>query len=82
MLWKGATSVYTIAEIKRPFLDSIEISASEEPDALEKAPLQFMPLRKLSRKCHFFVWFCTSNGSETYISLLIRNERFEVRECA
>ena len=54
MLWKGTTSVYAIAEIKRPFLDSIEISASEEPDALEKAPLQFMLLQKLSRKCHFF----------------------------
>ena len=61
MLWKGATSVYAIAEIKWPFLDSIEISASEEPDALEKGPLQFMPLWKLSRKCHFFVWFCMSN---------------------
>ena len=36
MLWKGATSVYAVAEIKRPFLDSIEISASEEPDALER----------------------------------------------
>ena len=47
---KGTTSVYAIAEIKRPFLDSIKISASEEPNALEKAPLQFMPLRKLSGK--------------------------------
>ena len=45
---KGTTSVYAVAEIKWPFLDSIEISASEEPNALEKVPLQFMPLQKLS----------------------------------
>ena len=31
-------------------LDSTEISASEESSALEKAPVQFMPLRKLSRE--------------------------------
>ena len=29
-------------------LESTEISASEEPNALEKAPVHFMPLRKLS----------------------------------
>ena len=45
---RGTTSVYAVVEIKQPFLDSIEISASEEPNALEKAPLQFMPLWKLS----------------------------------
>ena len=63
------------------FLESTEISASEELNALEKAPasvygmwilvgrdqVQFMPFWKLSRKCHFLVWFCMSNWSETYI---------------
>ena len=29
------------------FLESTEVSASEEPNALEKAPVQFMPFRKL-----------------------------------
>ena len=57
------------------FLESTEISASEELNALEKAPaqfmallilsgkgpVQFMPFRKLSGKCHFLIRFCTSN---------------------
>ena len=57
------------------FLKSTEISASEEPNALEKAPVQFMalwilsgkavvqfiPFRKLSGKIQFLVWFYTSN---------------------
>ena len=47
---KGNTSVYAVAEIKWPFLDSIEISASEDLNALEKAPPQIMPLRILSGK--------------------------------
>ena len=68
-------------EIKRPFLDSIEISASEDLNALEKAPPQIMPLQILSRKgavqimlfwklggkCHFLLWFCMRKRSETYI---------------
>ena len=48
------------------FLESTEISASEEPNALEKVQVQFMPLQKLSGKCHFLVRFCMSNWSETY----------------
>ena len=62
--------------------ESTEISASEELNALEKAPaqfmalrilsgkgeVQFMPFRKLSGKCHFLLQFCASNWSETYIS--------------
>ena len=32
------------------FLESTEISASKEQNALEKAPVQFMALRILSRK--------------------------------
>ena len=57
--------------IGRHFLQSTEIRASEEPNALKKAPVQFLPLRKLSRKvpvqfmpfwklsgkCHFLVQF-------------------------
>ena len=39
------------------FLESTEVNASEEPNALEKAPAQFMPLWKLSRKFHFLVQF-------------------------
>ena len=45
---KGTSTVYAVLEIKRAFLDSTKISASEEPNALEKAPVQFMPFRKLS----------------------------------
>ena len=53
----------------------MEISASEELNALEKAPVQFMalqklsgkapvqfiPFRKLSGKIDFLVWFYTGN---------------------
>ena len=35
---------------RQTFLESTEISASEEQNALEKAPVQFMALRILSRK--------------------------------
>ena len=74
------------------FLESTKISASEDLNALEKPPSQFMTLsrkgevqimplqilsgkgevqimlfRKLSGKCHFLLWFCTRNWSETYI---------------
>ena len=58
---------FEILSYRQAFLESIEISASEEPNALVKAPVQFMPLRKLSRKCHFLLRFCTSNWSETYM---------------
>ena len=85
---KGATSVYAVAEIKRPFLDSIEISASEDLNALEKAPPQIMPLwilsgkgavqimpfRKLGGKCHFLLRFGMCKRSETYIFILIPNK--------
>ena len=51
------------------------MSASEELNALEVTPAQFMalrilrgkaevqimPFRKLSGKCHFLLWFCTCN---------------------
>ena len=63
------------------FLESTEISATEEPNALEKAPVQFMALRilsgkapvqfipfqKLSWKIHFLVSFYTSNWNGTYM---------------
>ena len=62
---KGTSTVYAIVEIKQAFLDSTKISASEEPNALEKAPVQFMPLQKFSGKCHFLIWFCTSNWNGT-----------------
>ena len=63
------------------FLESTEISASEEPNALKKAPVQFMPLQKLSRKApvqfmplqklswkfHFLVQFYTNSWKRTYL---------------
>ena len=72
-------------EIKRPFLDSIEISACEDLNALEKAPpqimllrilsgkgaVQIMPFQKLGGKCHFLLRFCTRKRSETYIYIYI-----------
>ena len=72
---------FEILSYRQVFLQSTEIRASEEPNALKKAPVQFLPLRKLSRevpvqfmpfrklsgKCHFLVWFCTSKWSETYL---------------
>ena len=63
---KGTSTVYAILEIKWAFLDSTEISASEEPNASEKAPVQFMLLWKLSRKFHFLVRFYTSNWNGTW----------------
>ena len=68
--WEGTSSSYRCA-----FLESTEISASEELNALEKALVQFMALRilsgkapvqfilfqKISGKIHFLVWFFTSN---------------------
>ena len=71
---------FEILSYRRAFLESTKISASEELNALEKAPaqfmalrilsrkgpVQFMPFRKLNRKCHFLFRFCTSNWSETY----------------
>ena len=72
---------FQILSYMQAFLESTEISASEELNALEKAPAQFMalqilsrkgevqimPFRELSRKCHFLLWSCTSNWSETYV---------------
>ena len=72
---------FEILSYRQAFLESTEISASEELNALEKAPaqfmalqilsgkgeVQFMPFQKLSGKCHFLLRFCTSNWSETYI---------------
>ena len=66
---------FEILSYRQAFLESNEISASEELNALEKAPAQFMVLRilsgkgpvqfllfrKLSRKCHFLFRFCMSN---------------------
>ena len=71
----------TVLSYRWAFLESTEISASEELNALEVAPAQFMALRilgrkgevqvmpfqKLSGKCHFLLQFCTLNWSETYI---------------
>ena len=76
---------FEILPHRQAFLESTEISASEELNALEKVPAQFMalwilsgkgevqimPFRKLSGKCHFLLRFCTSNWSETYIFELI-----------
>ena len=75
---------FEILSYRQAFLESTEISASEELNALEKAPAQFMalrilsgkgevqimPFRKLSGKCHFLLRFCTSNWSETYKILI------------
>ena len=58
---------FEILSYRQAFLESTEISASEEPNALEKVPVQFMPLQKFSGKCHFLIRFCTSNWSETYV---------------
>ena len=69
---------FEILSYRWPFLQSTKISASEEPNAMKKAPVQFLPLhklsgkvpvqfmpfRKLSGKCHFLIRFCTSNWSE------------------
>ena len=74
----------TVLSYRQAFLESTEISASEELNALEVAPAQFMalrilggkgevqimPFRKLSGKCHFLLRFCTRNWSETYIFLI------------
>ena len=66
---KVTSTVYAVSEIKWAFLDSTEISASGEPNALEKAPVQFMPLWKLSGKFHFLVRFYTSNWNGTYMNI-------------
>ena len=72
---------FEILSYRQAFLESTKISASEELNALEKAPpqfmalwilsgkgsVQFMPFRKLSGKCHFLFRFCMSNWSETYV---------------
>ena len=72
---------FEILSYRQAFLQSTEISASEEINALEKVPaqfmalrilsgkgeVQFMPFRKLNGKAHFLLWFCTSNWSETYM---------------
>ena len=74
---------FEILSYRQAFLQSTEIRASEELNALKKAPVQilplrklsgkvpvqFMPFRKLSRKCPFLIRFCTSNWSETYLSI-------------
>ena len=79
----------TVLSYRRAFLESTKISASEELNALEVAPAQFMalrilggkrevqimPFRKLSGKCHFLLRFCTRNWSETYIGLLFSNRK-------
>ena len=71
-----------VLSYRRAFLESTKISASEELNALEVAPAQFMALRilgrkgeiqimqfwKLSGKCHCLLRFCTRNWSETYKS--------------
>ena len=72
---------FEILSYRQAFLESTEISASEELNALEKAPaqfmalqilsrkgeVQFMPFWKLSGKYHFLLRFCMSNWTETYI---------------
>ena len=76
---------FEILSYRWAFLESTEISASEELNTLEKAPVQFMALQilsgkapvqfipfwKLSGKCHFLFRFCTSNWSETYMLLTV-----------
>ena len=52
---------FEILSYRQAFLESTEIIASEDLNALEKAPAQFMALWKLSGKCHFLLRFCTSN---------------------
>ena len=50
---------FELLSYRQAFLESTEINAPEEPNALEKAPVQFMALQKLSGKIHFLVWFYT-----------------------
>ena len=85
---------FEILSYRQAFLESTEISASEEINALEKAPaqfmalrilsgkgpVQFMPLRKLSGKCHFLLRFCTSNWSETYIICNISMSSYKCKQ--
>ena len=68
------STMYSVI-IQAGILESTEISAFEELNALEVAPAQFMalrilgrkgevqimPFRKLSGKCHFLLRFCTHN---------------------
>ena len=69
-----------VLSYRRAFLESTEKSASEDLNALKKAPPQIMPLwilsgkgavqimlfRKLGGKFHFFLRFCTRKRSKTY----------------
>ena len=71
---------FELLSYRQAFSDSTEISACEEPNALEKAPgqfmalhklsgkapVQFIPFQKISGKIHFLVWFYTSNWKRTY----------------
>ena len=72
---------FELLSYRQAFLESTKISASEEPNALEKVPVQFMPLwklsgkvpvqfmplQKLSGKFHFLLRFYTSSCKRTYI---------------
>ena len=83
---------FEILSYRQAFLESTEISASEELNALEKTPaqfmawqilsakgpVQFMPLQKLSGKCHFLLRFCTSNWSETYAFVKTPNRSLSI----
>ena len=74
---------FKILSYRRAFLESTEISASEDLNALEKAPpqiiplrilsrkgaVQIMPFRKLGGKFRFFLRFCTRKRSKTYVLL-------------
>ena len=77
---------FEILSYRQAFLESTEISASEEPNALKKAPVKFLPLRKLSRKVpvqfmplrklsgkfHLLLQFYTNSWKHTYVSLRLR----------
>ena len=74
---KAPGHFYAFAEIKRPYLDSTKISDSEERNALEKVPVQFMALWKLSGKCHFLIQFSgvTEVRHIYYSCLQIKSEK-------
>ena len=84
---------FELLSYRHAFLESTKISASEELNALEKAPVQFMalqilsrkapvqfiPFRKLSGKTHFLVSFSSSNWNGTYVCLVLNEFQFDKR---
>ena len=72
---------FELLSYRQAFLESTEINAPEEQNALEKAPVQFIPFRKLSGKIQFLVWFYTSNWNGTYWRFLSKFVLFVPGTC-